>query len=129
MDHLHKTKKEYKNLKKQEIREIFIKANQMQLIYRDFKDLAKITAFDKILHDKAFNIDKNSKYDLSQRGLSSIVFNFFIKKTSDSGYKNENTSNKELAEELYKPIIRKRNEKSRVTFSRKCLGCRYSRYN
>ena len=34
--------------------------------------------------------------------------NFLIKKTtSGSGIKNENFSNKELAEELHKPIIRK----------------------
>ena len=128
MDHLHKTKKEYKNLKKQKIREVFIKTNQIQLIYRDFKTLAKITAFDKILHDKAFNIDKNSKYDSYQRDLSSMVFNFFNKKTSDKGYKNENTLNKELAEELYKPIIRKRNKKGTITFYRQYLGCRPSRY-
>ena len=32
---------------------------------------------------------------------------FFDKKTSSSGTKNENISNKELAEELPKPIIRK----------------------
>ena len=33
--------------------------------------------------------------------------NFFIKKTSGSGIKNENISNKELDEDLCKPIIRK----------------------
>ena len=32
---------------------------------------------------------------------------FLIKKTSASGIKNENISNKKLAEELHKPIIRK----------------------
>ena len=36
-----------------------------------------------------------------------MACNFFDKKTSGSGIKNENTSNKELAEELHKPIIRK----------------------
>ena len=34
---------------------------------------------------------------------------FFDKKTSGSDIKNENFSNKELAEELHKPIIRKFN--------------------
>ena len=37
--------------------------------------------------------------------------NFLIKKTSDSGIKNENISNKELGEELLKPIIRKFNKR------------------
>ena len=33
------------------------------MAYGDFKDLAKRTASDKILRDKAFNIAKNPKYD------------------------------------------------------------------
>ena len=32
------------------------------MTYRDFKDLSRRTASDKILRDKAFNIAKNSKY-------------------------------------------------------------------
>ena len=61
-DHLQKkiTKKEYKNLKKQEIHDIFIKTN---MPYGDFKDLTRRTASDKTLRDKAFNIVKNPKYD------------------------------------------------------------------
>ena len=35
-----------------------------------------------------------------------MVYKFFDKKSSGSGIKNENISNKELAEELHKPIIR-----------------------
>ena len=35
---------------------------------------------------------------------------FFDKKTSGGTVKNENISNKELAEELHKPIIRKFNK-------------------
>ena len=42
-----------------------------------FKDLRRRTASDKILLDKAFNIAKNAKYDRSQRGLASMVCNFF----------------------------------------------------
>ena len=34
-----------------------------------------------------------------------MVSNFFDEKTSGSGIKNENISNKELANELHKPII------------------------
>ena len=33
--------------------------------------------------------------------------NFLVKKTSGSGIKNKNISNRELAEELHKPFIRK----------------------
>ena len=36
---------------------------QHDMAYGDFKDLARRTASDKILRDKAFNIAKNSKYD------------------------------------------------------------------
>ena len=69
------------------------------MAYGDFKDLTRRPAPDKILRDKAFNIAKNQKYDAYQRRLASIVYNFFDKKTSVSGIKNENISIKELAEE------------------------------
>ena len=36
----------------------------------DFKDLNSITFSDKVLLDKAFNIDKDPKYDGYQRGLA-----------------------------------------------------------
>ena len=49
---------------------------------RDFKDLTWRTASDKTLHDKAFNIAKNPKYDGYQSGLALIVYKFFDKKTS-----------------------------------------------
>ena len=50
------------------------------MAYRDSKDLIRRTAPDKILRDKAYNITKNSKYDGYQRGLVSMVYNFFDKK-------------------------------------------------
>ena len=79
------------------------------------------------MRDKAFNIAKTPKYDGYQRGLGSVVYQVFDKKTSSSrapsdilrsetlaitefagsGIKNENVSNKELAEEFHKPVIRK----------------------
>ena len=31
--------------------------------YGNFKELTRKTGTDKIFHDKAFNIDKNPKYD------------------------------------------------------------------
>ena len=49
------------------------------MIYRDFKNLTRRTASDKILSDKAFNIAKNPKYDGYQRGLTWFI-NVLIKK-------------------------------------------------
>ena len=40
------------------------------------------TPADKVLHDKAFIIVKNRKYDGYQRGLASMVYNFVDKITS-----------------------------------------------
>ena len=64
------------------------------MAYGDFKDLTRGTAYDKILCDKAFNIAKNPKYDGYQSGLASLLYNCFDKKSSRSGIKNENISNK-----------------------------------
>ena len=77
---------------------------QHDIAYRDFKDLTRRTTSDKILHDKAFSIAKNPKYDGYQRGLPSIVYKF-------SSIKSQNISNKELGEELRKLIIIKFNKR------------------
>ena len=45
--------------------------------YSDGKDLTKRTVADNILRDKPFNIAKDPKYDWYQRGLASMVYNFF----------------------------------------------------
>ena len=52
-----------------------------------------------------------AKYDEYQKDLASMFFKFFDKITSGSGTKNENISNKELAEQLHKPTIRKFNKR------------------
>ena len=52
------------------------------MAYGDFKDLTRITASDKILHHKTFNIAKNPKYGGCQRGLASVICKFFDKKYS-----------------------------------------------
>ena len=85
---------------------------QHDMAYEDFKDLTRRRASDKILRDKAFDIDKNPKYDGYQRGLASMVYKFFDQKTSGSGIKNDHILSKELAKELHKPIIRKFNKKN-----------------
>ena len=79
---------------------------QYYMAYGDFKDLAKRTAGDKVLKDKAFNIAKDPKYDKYQRALASMVYKFFDKNTVSSGVNNEIKQNEQLAEELNKPIIR-----------------------
>ena len=78
---------------------------QHNMAYGDFKDLNRRTPADKVLRGKAFNIAKNPKYNGYQRGFISMVYKFVDKKASDGAIKNEIMSNKELAEELRKPII------------------------
>ena len=80
---------------------------QHDMAYEGFKDLARRTACDKFLRDKAFNITKSPKYDGYQRGLASMVYKFFDKKSVGSGVaNNEIKQNPQLAEALHKPIIR-----------------------
>ena len=50
------------------------------MAYGDFKDLSG-TDSDKVLHNKAFDIAKNPKYNGFQGGLASIVYRFFDKKS------------------------------------------------
>ena len=57
------------------------------MAYGYFEDLAKRTAADKVVRDKAFNIAKDPKYDGYQRGFAPMVYNFFDKKTTGSGIK------------------------------------------
>ena len=50
--------------------------------YSSSRHLAKRTAADKILRDKAFNVAKDPEYDGYQRELASMVYKFFDKKTT-----------------------------------------------
>ena len=52
------------------------------MAYGNFKDLHRRTTSDNVFRDKALNIAKNPKYDGYQRGLASLVYNFFDKKSS-----------------------------------------------
>ena len=76
------------------------------VVYSDSKDLTKRTIADKNLKNRAFDIAKDPKYDGYQRGLASMVYKFFDSKVSGSGAKII-PQNKEQANELHKPIIRK----------------------
>ena len=53
---------------------------QYDMAYEDFKDLARRTASDKVIRDKAFNIAKGPKYDGYQTSLALMVCKFFDKK-------------------------------------------------
>ena len=78
---------------------------QHDMAYGKSKDLVKRTQSDKVLRDKAFKIASNPKYDGHQRGLTSMVYNFFDKKSKGSGITNE--LNIQLSNELHKPVIKK----------------------
>ena len=79
--------------------------------YGKSKDLTRRIQPDKFLRDKAFKIASDPKYDGYQRGLASMIYKFFnkkspsVNKSSGSGIVNE--PNYQLADELHKPIIRK----------------------
>ena len=80
---------------------------QHDMAYGNFKDLARRTTSDKVLRNKASTIAKNPKYDGYQRGLASMVYTYFDKKSKGSGVNIPLESDDQLAEELHKPIIRK----------------------
>ena len=81
------------------------------MAYGDFNHLNRRAAVDKVLHDEAFNIAKNSKYDEYQRGLTLMVYKFFVNKTFGRMVKNENISGEEVAKELHRANIRKFNKR------------------
>ena len=62
---------------------------QHDMAYGKSQDLVRRTQLDKVLRDKAFKIASDPKYDGYQRGLASMVYNFFDKKSSGSGIINE----------------------------------------
>ena len=79
---------------------------QHDMVYGKSKDLVKRTQSDKVLRDNAFKIASDPKYDGYQRGLASMVYNFFDKKSKGSGI-TTNEFNYQLANELHKPVIKK----------------------
>ena len=77
------------------------------MAYGDFEDLARRTASDEDLRYKAFNVAKNLRHDGYQRGLSSMVYKFFDKTSVGSGVNIPTEPDKQVAEKLHKPIIKK----------------------
>ena len=59
----------------------FIQTGDTNYIYRN--------ELDQDLKDKAFEIANNPKYDGYQRGLASMVYKFFDKKSKETGIKND----------------------------------------
>ena len=84
------------------------------MAYGKTKELVKRTQSNKILKDKAFKIASNQNCDGYQRGLASMVYKLFDKKSKRSGIVNE--PNYQLTNELSKPIIRTFFKKSLFIF-------------
>ena len=72
--------------------------------YADHKYLINRRKSDKVLRDKVDDIASNPEYDGYQRGLASMVYNFFNKKSMGSGVAK--SSPLILADELHKPVIK-----------------------
>ena len=79
---------------------------QHDMAYDKYKDLERRTQSDKVLKDKAFEIASNPKHHGYQRELASMIYKSFNKKPKRTGIKNEIKKNEQLANELYKPVIR-----------------------
>ena len=69
--------------------------------YAKYKDRLNRKKSDVVLKNKALEISMNPKINGYQRGLKSMVYKFFDKRTKGYGLSNEI-----LAEELHKPIIK-----------------------
>ena len=94
----------------------FKQTGDTRYIYRN--ELDKVininrTKSDKVLRDKVYDIASKSEYDGYQRGLASMVYKFFDKKSMGSGIKKDKTKSSSLilANELHKPIIKKFNKR------------------
>ena len=61
---------------------------QHDMAYGKYKDLGRRRQSEKFLKDKAFVIANNPKYDAYQRGLASMVYKFFDKKSKGTGIKS-----------------------------------------
>ena len=78
---------------------------QHDMAYGKYKDLKRITQSNRALKDKAFEIASNPKYDGCQRGLASMVYKFFDKKSKGSGIKNKIKENQQLANDFINQLL------------------------
>ena len=93
---------------------------QHDMAYGKAKDLVRRTQSDKVLRDKAFKIASDPKYDGYQRGLVSMVYKFFDKKSGRGSITNE--PNYQLADDLHKTIIRKLKKEKYIHHSETIFG-------
>ena len=79
--------------------------------YADHKDLINRIKSDKILRDKTYDIASNPEHGGYQRGLASMVYKFFDKKSMGSGFRKLKNTTKSsfsiLADELHQSFIKK----------------------
>ena len=54
------------------------------------------------MKDRAYEVARNRKYDVYQRALANMVYNFFDEKTGSIESLNE-----QVAQELHEPVIKK----------------------
>ena len=78
---------------------------QHDMSYNKYEDLKGRTQSDIVLKHKAFKIATNSKNDGFQRALASMVWKFFDKRSKS--LLGSGIENKQLADELHKPIVKK----------------------
>ena len=90
---------------------------QHDIVYGDFKDLARRTVSEKNLRDKAFNINV---MDIKEDWLLWFIY-FLIKKTAGSRVKSM-PQNRKLSEKRHKPIIRKFFKKVYSSFKENIWG-------
>ena len=88
------------------------------MVYGDFKGLLRRTVSGKVLHDKAFNIVKNPNHDGNQRGLASVIYHFYDKKSFGDVLKSEIMSNQQLAENYARHFTKIWKAKSILILSR-----------
>ena len=86
----------------------------------DHKDLINRTKSDKVLRDQAYDIASNPIYDGYQRGLASMVYKLFDKKSTAKPTAEPSSlermgsgiaSSSILANELHKPVVKKFNKR------------------
>ena len=85
--------------------------------YAEYKDRANRRQSDTALKNKAFKIATDPRVNGHQRGLASMVYEFFNERTKRSRINNKENLpvNSQLAKELHKPIIK--NFKRRKVYS------------
>ena len=107
MDHLLKKKERIQKFKETGDKKYIYKNEldkacfQHDIACGGFKDLAKITASNKVWRDKKLNIAKNPKYG---GYLACMVDRFFDTRTA---FRIKSMQNQQFANGLHKPIIRK----------------------